>query len=48
MILFYLFSSFHILKICTYALGDEIEFIRMEELKEPRAKRIEGEQGFKW
>ena len=36
------------IQICTYAQNDSIEFIRLEELKEPTVKSIPEEQGYEW
>ena len=44
-----LLSSFHLsIQICTYAQNDTIEFMRLEELKEPRVTSIDGEEGYEW
>ena len=48
-LLFFLIFCYHfLLKICTYAPGDEIEFLGFQELREPRAKSISGEEGYEW
>ena len=44
--LFLLFIS--IMQVCTYWENDSIEFVRLEELKEPSVKSIDGEKGYEW
>ena len=49
--IFFLYYSASIplsLKICTKHQNDSIEFMRLEELKEPSVKDIDGEEGFEW
>ena len=42
-------SSFSItLKVCTNAVGDELEFLVLQELREPQVRSIDGEQGYEW
>ena len=36
------------IQICTAFQNDSIEFMRLEELKEPRVKFIDGEEGYEW
>ena len=45
---FYLVYLFISIQICTYFQNDGIEFKRLEELKEPRVKSIDGEEGYEW
>ena len=40
--------SFVFNQICTYNQNDSIEFVRLEELKEPRVREIEGSVGYEW
>ena len=34
------------LQISTFCVGDSVEFMRLEELKEPSVKSIDGEEGY--
>ena len=36
------------IQICTYFENDSIEFMRLEELKEPSIREIEGSEGYEW
>ena len=36
------------LKVNTYWQNDAIEFLRLEELKQPNVRSLEGEEGIEW
>ena len=36
------------IQVFTMYKNDSIEFMSLEELKEPRVKHIEGEEGYEW
>ena len=36
------------IQISTVLKNESIEFMRLEELKEPRVKSIDGEEGYEW
>ena len=36
------------IQICTRNPNDSIEFVRLEELKEPTMREIEGSVGYEW
>ena len=36
------------LQICAAYLNDSIEFVQLNELKEPGVREIEGEEGMEW
>ena len=45
---YYCLLIFTSVQICTSYRNDSIEFVRLEELKEPRVREIEGEKGYNW
>ena len=36
------------IQVCTWCKNESIEFMSLEELKEPRVKHVEGERGYEW
>ena len=45
---YYSASIYLSIQVCTYFQYDSIEFMRLDELKEPRVKSMDGEEGYEW